>query len=217
MAPQSLLLPGHRRLESFAFTLFNNFPLAVWLHRWRGMIFFWLSGLLAFFFFSICVFCMSVNNQFNGTRAQISYLTTFICSFWFILCVFTIHLQATSSLKQTNMQTQAEKRKEDIMQILQSDTLFLVSPDFVDVFPVGQWPLGLVLPVLVVLPEEQAPQGALHAPGPGAKGRCRLAPSTCHCHLRCWPAISHKLLLSLVRAATRCFSCPVNANKRPSF
>lgn len=59
-----------------------------------------------------------------------------------ILCVFTIHLQATSSLKQTNTQTQTEKRKEDFnktsLQILQSDSLFLVSPDFVAVFPVGQ-------------------------------------------------------------------------------
>lgn len=62
---------------------------------------------------------------------------------------------------------------------------------FILVFPDDQWPLGLVLPLLVVLSEKQAPEGALHAPGPGAPGRRRLAPQTVHCHLRQRSTVQH--------------------------
>lgn len=56
-------------------------------------------------------------------------------------------------------------------------------------FPGGQWPLGLVLPLLVFLSEKQATKSALHAPGPGAAGRHRLAPQALRCDLRQWSAI----------------------------
>lgn len=52
-----------------------------------------------------------------------------------------------------------------------------------------QWALGRVLPLLLVLSEEQASQGTLHAPGPGAAGGCRVAPRALHRHLRHWPTI----------------------------
>lgn len=51
-------------------------------------------------------------------------------------------------------------------------------------FPGGHWPLGPVVPLLVVLSEEQAPENALHAPRPGAEGRRRLAPQTLHRRVR---------------------------------
>lgn len=48
----------------------------------------------------------------------------------------------------------------------------------------GQWPLGIVLPLLVVLSEKQTSKSALHALGPRAAGWCWLAPQTFHSHLR---------------------------------
>lgn len=70
-------------------------------------------------------------------------------------------------------------------------TSFFFLMSILYVFPGGQWPLGLILPLLVVLSEKQAPKGALHAPGPGAAGQRRLAPQTLHCHLCQWSTVQH--------------------------
>lgn len=55
----------------------------------------------------------------------------------------------------------------------------------------GQWPLGFVRPLLVVLSETQGTKGAVYAAGSGAAGRQWVAPPTLRCHLCQWPKIQH--------------------------
>lgn len=55
----------------------------------------------------------------------------------------------------------------------------------------GQWPLGFVHPLLVVLSETQGTKGAVYAAGSGAAGRQWVAPPSLRCHLCQWPKIQH--------------------------